>query len=175
MALSFYFPSLVAPKVVTNTSIGITGGQCVFIYGTTYEPGFLENSEDQLFCHGYQLTNDDLKVLFVDDQNRFYTPYDIWYQVGFVTAIDGLFHRIGSEKCLPLQIRTGVLRPNFRIGDCWNTGQYEIRWFYQIYEGGPIEMRITPFIIDSCCGICDFEQTAPSFFDLPADLNIIDP
>lgn len=123
---------------------------------------------------GSFLTDHDLVMCWVDSQQRFYTPYTVWYTVGAVnTLCDRVVNVCGGPKD-PYEINTGMLRPNFVVGDKWPTGLYRITWHYKDSSSSPLQTREFDFNVVTA-GIYDSSMTMECFFDLPAELQIIIP
>jgi hypothetical protein len=131
-----------------------------------------ESAEYGCFKQGYRLGNSDLNILFFDSQGRSISPYSVSYEVGYITEADNKFHRVGIANRIPIEIRTGRFRPNFQVGDKWNTGNYEIRWNYQVTNGGAVETISVPFLVITK-GIYDFTATDIGVFNLQATVVVI--
>lgn len=123
---------------------------------------------------GSFLTDSDLVGCWIDPQQRFYTPYTVWYEIGIVNEeCDKVVPVCGGPK-VPHEIRTGVLRPNFIVGDKWPTGLYRISWYFKDTAESILETRTQDFIVVTA-GIYDQAVTKDCFFDLPASLQILIP
>lgn len=96
-----------------------------------------------------------------------YTPFWIRYDVGFIHSITNQFMPIGIKNRLPDIIDTGVVGPNFIIGDDWKPGTYEIRWNYMASETSLIQTTIVKFTVISD-GIHQAELAMENHFDINA-------
>ena len=121
---------------------------------------------------GSYLTNKDLIMCWLDDQQRFYTPYKVWYLVGILNENCNTVVPVCGGPKLPFIVRTGVMRPNFVVGDKWPAGTYRITWYFQDFKDGPVETRDFDFAVLSA-GIYGSRMTMECFFDLPASLQIL--
>lgn len=119
---------------------------------------------------GQRIEDGVLDVLFVDTAtNNFFTPWAITYSVGFISQDDGSYHPVGSTQRIPLEMRTGRLRPNFFVGDNWFTGDYAVVWTYVVNNGGPEYTRTTLFTVTTA-GIYDRHPRGLGVYDITATL-----
>lgn len=96
-----------------------------------------------------------------------YTPFWVRYDVGYVNPTTNQFSPIGARNRLPNILDTGIISPNFIIGEKWKAGTYEIRWYYMASETSATQVTIVEFSVTSD-GIHQSEVTVENHFDLHA-------
>jgi len=102
---------------------------------------------------------------------NFYTPFWVRYDVRWVLTEVNRNYPIGPQYRLPIEVRAGILRPNFIIGETWEPGTYEIRWKYRDWENSDIEFRSVLFVVESA-GTGYLPWNFDNYLDLPASMNI---
>lgn len=102
----------------------------------------------------YRLQDDDLNIQFLGRYNNnqplitdFYSPSWVRYSVGRIDSDTGDFIPVGSTFRIPVELKTGVYRPNFVIKESWLPGDYEMRWFYKVMESSDMEEVVVPFSV----------------------------
>jgi hypothetical protein len=121
---------------------------------------------------GQFLSDKDLFMCWFDPQQRLYSPYKVWYIVGIVNENCNTVVPVCGGPKDPYVISTGIMRPNFIVGDKWPSGLYRITWYFQDVESGPVQQRDFDFEVKSA-GIYGSRVTLECFFDLPAELQIL--
>jgi len=132
----------------------------------------------EIFEQGYRLRQEDLNLhLFAryytahPDETFPYTPFWIKYDLGYVPPVTGTasgdFVLIPPSDRSPNIIDTGIVRPNFIIGETWKLGIYELRWNYKATETSSILTTIVQFEVSSN-GISQSELAMESHFDIGA-------
>ena len=131
------------------------------------------------FSQGYRLEEGDLNktfyrnsVYYSGSTGNFYTPYWVRYEIGKVNASTGLYYAIGSTERIPDFIQTGVVRPNFIIGENWDTGIYELKWIFKDSANSAEEIAFEQFEVVTE-GIYDSGDAVPFYVDLPGSFIII--
>lgn len=129
---------------------------------------------DIILCQGQVIGDTALNVLFFDEQGRSVTPFFISYKVGFLSGEEPMqeLHLIGSENRRPLEMRTGLIRPNFQVGDKWYTGDYCLIWVYRVNEDDDLQERKIPFKVITT-GIYDVKPSPSSTNDIQATVIIV--
>jgi len=128
------------------------------------------------FKQGYRLGDDDLiktfyrnSVYYSNSTGNFYSPYWISYEVGRFREDLNSYDPIGSLFRIPIELDTGVFRPNFIIGDKWDTGVYELKWKFKVSANAAEEKEsvmfevITEGILDSGLAVQYYQDLAGSF------------
>lgn len=105
----------------------------------------------ECFYSGYRLQDTDLNVTFFAQGVSYppaltypYSPYSLSYEIGFLNY-DGRILRVGPLNRIPYNIRTGVYRADFIVGDDWATGTYQITWKYKISANSDTQETIQQF------------------------------
>ena len=127
------------------------------------------------FEQGYILTNNDLQVHFYNAGGQSMTPLKVSYAVGFLSggAPDQVYHTIGSITRIPIEMRTGLFRPNLMIGDTWVTGgPYQILWSYQVSEDSEVLTKGVEFSVVTA-GIYDSLPITTEYHDIAATVVIV--
>jgi hypothetical protein len=92
----------------------------------------------EIFKQGHRMGQDDLilhlfaRYYTVRPNETFpYTPFWIKYDLGYTPPVSGTasgdFVLVPPSNRSPNILDTGVVRPNFIIGETWKLGIYEIR------------------------------------------------
>lgn len=133
----------------------------------------------ETFEQGYRLMDGDLEesfyayvVYYPTTYGNYYTPYWARYAIGWINPITGIYYRIGPRYRLPYEIKTGILRPNFIVGETWEPGAYEIRWKYRIWAYSDIESRKVRFTVDGA-GLGSYPWDFKDYLDLPARMQVV--
>jgi len=136
----------------------------------------------EILKQDYRLKEGDLHYTFYSDSVAYpygslpqkYSPYWVRYEIGQVQEDNLSYYPKGSLFRLPVEVETGIFRPNFIIGPDWDVGLYKIRWKYKKSAGTNVEYADISFYI-ATGGLYDYsKKMLGGFLDLPADLNIID-
>lgn len=132
------------------------------------------------FYQGHRLQDTDLNTEFWSQSyfnpNGYSNPYSpcwIRYGLGYIHPDTGIYYEFGARYRLPIELRTGVFRPNFIIDEKAPTGTYEIRWKYRNFENSDIEFRKVHFQVISA-GIYDQVGDFPDYVDLAGYFTVID-
>lgn len=158
------------------------------------------------FRQGYRLKEGDLQTTFRTQNLTYptgltylYSPYWVRYEIAYYHPTEDRYIRIGPLNRLSENIRTGVYRANFIVGDHWTPGKYRIKWKYRISRAASqnsfsLNFRIVSKGIDSAifnflyCErnlsgrllvLQDYQDLSgemnilPSYFDLPASFTIV--
>jgi hypothetical protein len=127
-----------------------------------------------VFEQGYTLENTDLVIKFFNADGMAMSPFYLTYSVGFLSgeAPDQVYHVMGNDQRLPLEMRTGMYRPNLQIGDTWFTGLYQILVTYQVDEGSAPLTKNVEFIVTTA-GIYDKVPLANEYYDIAATVIIV--
>lgn len=131
------------------------------------------------FKQGYRLKDGDLEesfwaynVYYPDTFGNYYTPYWARYDVRWIHPTSGISYPLKPRYRIPYEVKTGILRPNFIIGDTWEPGTYEIRWKYKIWENSDIEYRRVFFTVTDA-GLGSIPWDFEDYLDLAASMNVI--
>ncbi len=135
--------------------------------------------QDEDFLQGYRLMKDDLIVRFYSlniymPQGcwNLYSPYEVWYEIGFLDPVTAIYYRIGTDGRVPVEVSTGVFRANFIIGDRWSVGEYRIIWRYRDTADSGIRAKCEKFTVTTE-GIFDSVGVFHNFFDLAGSMTVI--
>lgn len=143
------------------------------------------------FYSGYRLQDTDLNVTFFAQGVSYppaltypYSPYSLSYEIGFLNY-DGRVLRVGPLNRIPYNIRTGVYRADFIVGDDWATGIYQITWKYKISANSDTQETTQQFEVLNYLKTVMFQisycrRNLPATFtvlvdsqDLPASFTIV--
>lgn len=130
------------------------------------------------FYSGYRLQDTDLNVNFFAQGVSYppaltypYSPYSLSYEIGFLNY-DGRILRVGPLNRIPYNIRTGVYRADFIVGDDWATGTYQITWKYKISANSDVQETIQQFEVLNYLKTVMF-QTSYCRRNLPATFTVL--
>jgi hypothetical protein len=133
----------------------------------------------ETFIQGHRLRMEDLNIIFYSRDPRYYsvvpsafTPFWISYAVGYIQPGTNRYYRIGPRYRLPEELSTGVLRPNFIIGEDWLVGTYKIKWFFQEFENSAVSVQEVLFAVESA-GINNGTMLLQNFQNLYASLTVV--
>ena len=106
----------------------------------------------QSFPLGYRIMDEDLNISFQRKLSFAYGPlssYNPFYIVYEIGTVDGsnIYTKIGPDNRIPYNIKIGVYRANFVIGDEWAVGKYRIVWKYQLCQLDPMVTVMEDFMI----------------------------
>lgn len=106
------------------------------------------------FSQDYRLQEGDLNVSFYGQGlispaalTVPYAPYYLSYEIDYYKATELRWIRLGPLYRLPEEVRSGVYRANFIIGDRWATGDYRIIWKYRISADSDLETKTYSFTV----------------------------
>lgn len=145
------------------------------------------------FRQGYRLQTGDLNTHFIAQGVSYppgmayaYSPYSVSYEIAYYHPDEARYLRIGPLNRIPENIRTGLYRANFIVGEDWTPGTYRITWKYHVSETSDEEtieeeFEIVSRGVDSAIfTILLCQRNLPArvnvlidFQDLPASFTII--
>ena len=100
-----------------------------------------------------------------------YSPYWMRYGLGYINDNDH-YHEIGPRYRIPEELKTGVYRPNFIVGEKWPVGTYEIRWKYRIHADSPIVYQSVRFTVTTA-GIYNQPGNYPDYINLQGMMQVV--
>lgn len=108
------------------------------------------------FRQGYRLNDGDLEVQFwaqgltyPSGLSFLYSPYSVSYEISYYHPTEARYITIGPRNRRPINIKIGIYRATFIVGEHWTPGTYKITWKYYVSEVSSEQIKEEEFEIVS--------------------------